>query len=234
MLARYRLPLPLGGTSNHFKTAVLRESDAWDPFNVTEDADLGMRLYRLGYRSGVITRHTLEDAPETLPVWMGQRTRWFKGWLQTWLVMMRNPLALMREMGPRGFLVFQLLIGGMLLSSLAHPLMLVFVAQWIVSLAGAGEGGLDPLSLVLFWIDGANILLSYAVFLVMGTAAMSDYERRQVRGSRIMVPVYWLMVSYGAWKAVLQLRTNPFFWDKTPHRPAKLAPWLHFSPRRHV
>lgn len=229
MLARYRLPLPLGGTSNHFKTAVLRECDAWDPFNVTEDADLGMRLYRLGYRSSVITRHTLEDAPETLPVWMRQRTRWFKGWLQTWLVMMRNPLALMRQMGLRGFLVFQLLIGGMLLSSLAHPLMLAFVVQWIVSLAVAGEDGLDPFQLVLFWIDGANILLSYAVFLVMGLSVMSDYEKRQLRGRRIMVPVYWLMVSYGAWKAVWQLRTNPFFWDKTPHKPAKLAPWLHFS-----
>nr|WP_246737908.1 glycosyltransferase family 2 protein [Rhizobium grahamii] len=71
----------------------------WDPHNVTEDADLGMRLCRLGYRCGVIDCPTYEDAPTTAKVWLNQRTRWFKGWLQTWLVMMRSPLVLLKEMG---------------------------------------------------------------------------------------------------------------------------------------
>ncbi|WP_234811131.1 glycosyltransferase family 2 protein [Xaviernesmea oryzae] len=83
MLANAGMPLPLGGTSNHFRTEALHAAGGWDPFNVTEDADLGLRLYRLGYRSGVIGRQTLEDAPTTMRVWMGQRSRWFKGWLQT-------------------------------------------------------------------------------------------------------------------------------------------------------
>src|SRR5262249_40834782 len=80
MLARRRMPVPLGGTSNHFRVAELRASGGWDPYNVTEDADLGMRLHRLGYRCGVIDCPTYEDAPATFRVWLNQRTRWFKGW----------------------------------------------------------------------------------------------------------------------------------------------------------
>ncbi|HEX5779565.1 MAG TPA: glycosyltransferase family 2 protein, partial [Xanthobacteraceae bacterium] len=121
LLARLGLPLPLGGTSNHFRTAILREVGGWDPYNVTEDADLGMRLARYGYRTGVVDSTTWEEAPVARGQWIGQRTRWFKGWAQTWIVHMRHPLRLWREMGAKGFLALQLLIGGALLSALVHP-----------------------------------------------------------------------------------------------------------------
>jgi hypothetical protein len=80
-LAAWRLPLPLGGSSNHFRTSVLREIGAWDPYNVTEDADLGMRLARFGYRTAVISSTTYEEAPALFGPWLRQRTRWFKGWM---------------------------------------------------------------------------------------------------------------------------------------------------------
>ena len=119
-LAAWRLPLPLGGSSNHFRTAVLREVGAWDPYNVTEDADLGMRLARFGYRTAVIASTTYEEAPARFGPWLRQRTRWFKGWMQTWLVHMRSPLRLARELGLPGFAVFQLLVGGTVLAALIH------------------------------------------------------------------------------------------------------------------
>ena len=81
-LATWRLPLPLGGSSNHFRVSVLREVGAWDPYNVTEDADLGMRLARFGYRTAVIPSTTYEEAPARLGPWLRQRTRWFKGWMR--------------------------------------------------------------------------------------------------------------------------------------------------------
>ncbi|MGB8110612.1 MAG: glycosyltransferase [Pseudolabrys sp.] len=93
-LAALGLPLPLGGSSNHFRTATLRKVGGWDPHNVTEDADLGMRLARFGYRSGVIPSSTYKEAPADVGRWVGQRTRWFKGWMQTWLVHMRKPYRL--------------------------------------------------------------------------------------------------------------------------------------------
>jgi cellulose synthase/poly-beta-1,6-N-acetylglucosamine synthase-like glycosyltransferase len=57
-LAALRLPFPLGGSSNHFRTGVLRKAGGWDSYNVTEDADLGIRLYRLGYRAAAIPSTT--------------------------------------------------------------------------------------------------------------------------------------------------------------------------------
>ena len=134
MLSLTGLPLPLGGTSNHFRTAELKMIGGWGPYNMTEDADLGMRLYRLGYRSRVIARPTLEEAPVLPSIWLGQRTRWFKGWLQTWLVLMRKPGRLAKEMGGPAFLVFQILVGGMLLSALNHPVVIGFITYltWLM------------------------------------------------------------------------------------------------------
>jgi cellulose synthase/poly-beta-1,6-N-acetylglucosamine synthase-like glycosyltransferase len=125
---RPSLPIPLGGTSNHFRVAALKWLMAWDPFNVTEDADLGMRLVRSGYRCAMIPSTTYEEAPRHLMSWLRQRTRWLKGYVQTWLVHMRSPRQLWRELGPLGFLGFQTVVGGTILSALVHP--------WFYVLAG--------------------------------------------------------------------------------------------------
>jgi cellulose synthase/poly-beta-1,6-N-acetylglucosamine synthase-like glycosyltransferase len=67
---------------------------AWDPFNVTEDADLGTRLARNRYRCHVLDSTTFEEAPPRLSSWFPQRTRWIKGYMQTWFVHMRQPARL--------------------------------------------------------------------------------------------------------------------------------------------
>lgn len=223
MLAHYRLPLPLGGTSNHFRTDVLKQVGGWDPFNVTEDADLGLRLFRLGYRSAVLRRQTLEDAPVRLSVWMGQRTRWFKGWVQTWLVVMRRPRRLVAEMGLRGCLTFHLMIGGMLLSSLLHPLIFVFLAQGALAMMAAPATSIPTAVLVLFCVDAFNIFGSYLTFVALGISSMTDLEKRRVGGRWMAVPLYWMMTSLAAWRAIFELRARPFFWQKTPHEPVKMG-----------
>ncbi len=119
-LARHRLPLPLGGTSNHFRTQKLREAGGWDPYNVTEDADIGYRLARNRQQIGVIAPPTWEEAPVGLGAWLNQRSRWIKGHLQTWLVLMRNPFRTIHEMGLTGFLAMQLMLGGGLLAAAVH------------------------------------------------------------------------------------------------------------------
>lgn len=219
MLARRKMPLPLGGTSNHFRADALRAAGGWDPFNVTEDADLGFRLYRLGYRSDVMARQTLEDAPTTMRVWLGQRSRWFKGWLQTWLVLMREPRRLIDVMGFPGFCIFQLMIGGMLVSSLLHPLIVVFMALGTYYLPEAPADEIPAGVLSLFIIDTINILGSYLIFLGLGRGPMIEHERRLVGWRWIGVPLYWIMTSVAAWRAVTELRSKPFFWNKTPHQP---------------
>lgn len=219
MLARRRMPLPLGGTSNHFKTAILKQVGGWDPYNVTEDADMGLRLYRLGYRSDVLTCQTLEDAPVDVSVWMAQRARWFKGWLQTWLVLMRDPVRLMREMGLPAFITFQLMVGGMLISALLHPLIFVFLWLGASALLEAPKDDL-PLGVVsLFVLDFVNILGSYLIFLGLGVGSMIDHEKRLIGWRWALVPFYWLMISVAAWRAAIELKTKPFHWNKTPHVP---------------
>lgn len=218
MLARAEMPLPLGGTSNHFRTDILRATGAWDPFNVTEDADLGLRLHRLGYRSGMLKLPTIEDAPVHFGVWLNQRTRWYKGWMQTWLVMMRAPLALTREIGFKASLSFHLIIGGMVFSSLAHPLAILLVVnatQDLMSgrpLTGADNG--------LLAIDLFNVIGGYWIFRQMGMKRMTRTERQAVGWRQLALPLYWLTLSLAAWRALPDLVTKPYFWAKTPHAPS--------------
>jgi cellulose synthase/poly-beta-1,6-N-acetylglucosamine synthase-like glycosyltransferase len=222
-LGFYRLPLPLGGTSNHFKSALLKASGGWDPYNVTEDADLGMRLCRMGYRSSTLTLPTYEDAPTEFHVWLAQRTRWYKGWLQTWLVLMRHPLRTARDMGPLSFLVFHLLVGGMLVAALSHPGLIVFITLSVLSLMQIPAPQPNVFTTMMLAMDVFNILGSYTVFFALGATPMSDREKKGMGWKWAMIPIYWLAVSYAAWKAVIELRLKPFHWNKTPHRPSRNA-----------
>lgn len=222
-LGYYRMPLPLGGTSNHFKTALLKESGGWDPYNVTEDADLGMRLCRMGYRSSTLSLPTYEDAPTEFGVWLAQRTRWYKGWLQTWLVLMREPLRTARDMGWLSFLVFQLLVGGMLIAALSHPGLIVFLTLLAISLMQVPVAQPSLFTTIMLAMDIFNILGSYAVFFALGATPMDRSEKAGVGWKWAMIPIYWMAVSLAAWKAVIELRLKPFHWNKTPHRPSRAA-----------
>ena len=132
-LERLRLPVPLGGTSNHFPRAALVEAGAWDPYNVTEDADLGIRLARHGYRTAVLASTTWEEAPPRFGIWLRQRTRWLKGWMQTYLVHTRELSRLHRDLGCAASVGFHALMGGLIVSALVHPAVLCPARRyWLV------------------------------------------------------------------------------------------------------
>ena len=210
-LAAWRMPLPLGGSSNHFRTDILHRIGAWDPYNVTEDADLGMRLARFGYRTTVIASTTYEEAPARLHPWLRQRTRWFKGWIQTWLVHMRAPRKLMRELGPRGFIVFQLLAGGSVLAALVHPL---FLIELLCEMASAQTG----VRAALATSPHAGMLLFG--YFTSGVLALTGLARRGLLNcawALLLMPLYWLLLSVAAWRAIDQLLRDPYRWEKTEH-----------------
>jgi cellulose synthase/poly-beta-1,6-N-acetylglucosamine synthase-like glycosyltransferase len=221
-LAVWRLPLPLGGSSNHFRTSVLRDIRAWDPYNVTEDADLGMRIARLGYRTAVIPSTTYEEAPARFGPWLKQRTRWCKGWMQTWLVHMRSPGQLKRDLGWLGFLVFQLLVGGTVLAALVHSL---FVAELLWELAISTVSGI-PGATAAVGLHAVTLMIGYFVSIVLG---MTGLFRRRLLGcawALIFIPVYWVLLSIAAWRALFQLMLDPYRWEKTEHglaRSSRLA-----------
>ena len=215
-LARSRLPIPLGGTSNHFRVDLLRSSGAWDPYNVTEDADLGMRLYRRGYHCDVLSLPTWEDAPVLLSDWMGQRTRWFKGWLQTWFVAMRHPALLMKDLGFSGMLIFQILVAGMLISALLHPLIAFLVWRTLDALS-SGAIPVSPVQIALLVVDMFNVVAGFVAFVMLGLRAMTGPEQRAVGWRWLGVPVYWALLFWAAWRALRDLFYRPHFWHKTPH-----------------
>ncbi len=218
-LSGNRMLVPLGGTSNHFRRAVLDEVGGWDPYNVTEDADLGMRLARFGYRTETISCPTWEAGPDTLAAWLPQRTRWFKGWMQSWLVHMRDPALLLRELGPASFVIGQILFAGMVLSALAHPFLLFTGVVLVVDLALARSSG--SWKSVLLTVDIVNIACGYLSFLLLGWQTLKVREKFGFWMVVLFTPVYWMLMSVAAWRAAWQLWRKPHLWEKTPHRPLR-------------
>lgn len=215
-LATQGLVIPLGGTSNHFRRTALLEVGGWDPFNVTEDADLGIRLSRFGYRIDVIGRGTMEDAPEDYGTWRKQRTRWIKGWIQTWLVHVRNPYDAMRELGSWRFAINQIYTVGIISSALLHPFMVGMLIALLLKLA---QAPLTSNSLILLGLDLTNILLAYLSFYILGSRTLEPTERNGY-GYFFAIPLYWMLISLSAWRAVWQLTHEPHLWEKTPHTPS--------------
>lgn len=228
---RLRLPLPLGGSSNHFRTDALRASGAWDPYNVTEDADLGLRLARLGWRSVMFPSTTREEAPAFLKAWLRQRTRWMKGWMQTWAVHMRAPLRLYRDIGLRGLVSINLLVGGNVLGALAYPCLLGTLAFKIADYAG----GHRP-ALLQDWSDCLHLAAAVSGFLVtIGTGLAGLRRRGLLRHAWVLAltPLYWMALSAAAWRALWQLICDPYKWEKTEHGLAKTHDVAH-AQRRHA
>ena len=216
MLDRFGLPIPLGGTSNHFRVSALRWLLAWDPFNVTEDADLGTRLARNGYRCSVIASTTYEEAPTRFGSWLYQRTRWLKGFVQTWIVHMRRPSALWRALGLSGFLAFQAMVGGTILSALVHPW---FYALLTAELLGGSFLALPSGLLGLpFWSLAWFVLVAgYGAAMALAGIAVRRRGLKDLSWQVALMPLYWLLVSAAAYRALWQFATAPFKWEKTEH-----------------
>lgn len=227
-----RLPIPLGGTSNHFRTEDLRKLGGWDPFNVTEDADLGVRASFHNYIVYTLDSTTYEEANSQVWNWIRQRSRWIKGYMQTWLVHMRNPLETWQKLGPRAFFGFQLLIGATPLLFLLNPIMwIVFILQIFFNV-GFMEQGVPPWE----WALTQTCFLAgnfFAIYLNM----LAVFRRKLywLTPYAMLNPVYWALHSVAAYIGLWQLLVKPFHWEKTNHglheRPDERgAGWLRFWP----
>jgi cellulose synthase/poly-beta-1,6-N-acetylglucosamine synthase-like glycosyltransferase len=213
-LAQLDAPIPLGGTSNHFRREVLLHLHAWDPFNVTEDADLGIRMRRAGYRSAVIDSVTFEEANSDFINWIKQRSRWYKGYAQTLLVHLRHPVTIYRELGFRELSLMMLFVGGTPFLALLNPLFWGLTALWWIAHpsiirdifpTGTYFAGL------ICWLAG-NFFFVYTCMM-----AVKDDAYSKLRVAAILMPVYWIMMSLAAIKAGIQLLTAPTYWEKTAH-----------------
>ncbi len=212
-IARLGLPVPLGGTTLFFRREVLEQVGAWDAHNVTEDADLGIRLARHGYRTELLDTVTEEEANCRPLAWVKQRSRWIKGYIMTWAVHMRDPARLWRDLGPRGFLGFQVLFLATLSQFLLAPLLWAF---WLVPL------GLPHPAATLLpgWALAGTAALFLATEAVNLGAGLLGLRRRGGGLSPLWLltlPLYYPLAVAASYKALWEMLWRPFYWDKTSH-----------------
>ncbi|MEM5518499.1 glycosyltransferase family 2 protein [Henriciella sp. AS95] len=209
-IARLWHPVMLGGTSNHFRRRDLIAMGAWDAWNVTEDADLGIRIGRMGGLTASISTPTYEQGPHRLGIWLAQRSRWIKGYIQSWIVAMRSPRRLMSELGLIRWITLNLMLGGALLSAVLYGPMTVIV---LLGLIVPGMSA-DLLSLGLF---GTGYFC--ALFADVMAPGRWTWSRLVAIVTR---PLYWPLHSIAAVRAIWGLAIKPSFWAKTPHTPETL------------
>ncbi len=224
-IMQLNVPIPLGGTSNHFKTSFLKKVGGWDPFNVTEDADLGIRLYKHKCRTAVIDSRTWEEANCNFGNWIRQRSRWIKGYMQTFFVHMRHPVQFSRQIGARGMVGYFAMIFGTPFLPLINPffwamlvIWVVFKPYWIESLFPG----------VLYYVAASQMIVGNFMFVYMNMVGTYFVIRdcalkKQYPFSYSMIhyglltPLYWVFMSIAAYKALFQLIVKPFYWEKTNH-----------------
>jgi cellulose synthase/poly-beta-1,6-N-acetylglucosamine synthase-like glycosyltransferase len=217
-LARPGTFVPLGGTSNHFRVEILRKVGGWDPYNVTEDCDLGARLGRENLRVAMLDSVTWEEAVPRARPWVKQRSRWVKGYLQTYLVHMRRPLLLWRELGLRGFVDFQMLVGASSLLLLINPLMWALTAAYIGSKGTPVGNFIQTLfPAPVYYLALLSLTAWNFIFFYCNVYACVRHNLLDLARYGLLVPVYWVLMSLGAWTGLISLIHNPSYWAKTEH-----------------
>ncbi len=232
-LSALGLPVALGGTTNHFRVATLRRVGGWDAWNVTEDADLGLRLARFGARVGALDSETAEEAPHEFGNWFRQRMRWQKGWMQTFIVHTRQPRRYFREMGWKNGIAGLTLVAGTVSTCLFGPFLLA-EALWRGVEQAAGESPVSRLADVFTYV---LMLMGAQALALPALVAMRKRGLRAYGRALLLMPVYYALVTAATWAALYELIARPFHWHKTAHgrarpQPARIAApsapgWTH-------
>jgi cellulose synthase/poly-beta-1,6-N-acetylglucosamine synthase-like glycosyltransferase len=210
---RMGLVVPLGGTTVFLRRSVLEEVGAWDAHNVTEDAELGLRLTRAGYATEIVETTTFEEANAAALPWIKQRSRWLKGYLMTWGAAMRRPAVLLEELGAWRFWWMQIQFGGAVLGFLTAPLLWSFMLKPF--------GVWHPMDVVLSPF-AYGVLATVMVTGLVGSVAISIHacraaHLRHLRPISPLVEPYYLFGTVAAWIGLFELMARPFFWAKTTH-----------------
>jgi cellulose synthase/poly-beta-1,6-N-acetylglucosamine synthase-like glycosyltransferase len=212
-------PMPLGGTSTHFRTADIRAVGGWDAWNVTEDCELGMRLAAAGYESRTLDSVTWEEAVPSLGRWVRQRSRWVKGFAQTALVLTRAPVRTGTALGWRRYLAALATVGGVPFVLAAQVVFWALLWTYV----GLRTNGVDVSSIEaifpepLLSLGMISLLVGNFCVLLAHVSVVYQQQRFELVRYALFIPAYWLLLSIGAWRGIAQLVSRPHFWEKTTH-----------------
>lgn len=206
-------PIPLGGTSNHFRTEHLHELKGWDPFNVTEDADLGMRISKAGYKTAIIDSVTMEEANSQIKNWFNQRSRWIKGYMQTYCVHMQTPT----DFKFSDFVIFNLVVGGKILSALINPIMWLMTIAYFSSRTMWGPFISSLYLQPILYLGGFTLIIGNFIYAYIFMIGVAERKQWSLVKYGLLSPFYWLIISSAAYYAIWELIIRPFHWNKTKH-----------------
>jgi cellulose synthase/poly-beta-1,6-N-acetylglucosamine synthase-like glycosyltransferase len=214
--------LPLSGHSTHFRSNVLAKVGAWDPYNLTEDCDIGIRLFRKGYRTDIIDSHSTEEATSTVGAWIAQRSRWMKGFIQTSIVHLRHPIRLKKELGSwTKFAIFLIVVPGSVLMNILNLFYWALLGMWVFT-RSAEIQALFPgpvLYVSIFCFAVGNFL-----FMYLNLLGLYRRQRYGLVKYGLLFFFYWLMLGYAAVRACVHLIAKPYQWEKTKHGKHLLLP----------
>lgn len=210
-------PIPLGGTSNHFRKDKISELKGWDPFNVTEDCDLGMRLVKKGYKTAILDSNTMEEANSRPLNWYKQRTRWIKGYIQTYLVHMRKPSEFITDLKNPNIITFQLVVGGKILSMFVNPLMWILTISYFVFRSTIGSTIESFFPTNIFYLSIFSLIFGNFLYMYYYMIGCVKRNFDDIMKYSIFIPIYWLGMSIAAFGAVWSFIFTPHYWAKTKH-----------------
>jgi len=216
-------PIPLGGTSNHFRTQDLKQLKGWDSFNVTEDCDLGIRLAKLGFNTAIIDSITHEEANSSLLNWYFQRTRWIKGYIQTYFLHTRSDKKLHHRRIDLHVIFVQLIIGGKVLSMFINPFFWSLTLLYVIFREHLGSIIDSYFPTPILYISVFSLFIGNFLYIYYYSLACVKSGHDQLVKYTFLIPFYWLAISLAAIKAVIEFITNPHYWSKTKHG-------LHINP----
>lgn len=210
-------PIPLGGTSNFFRTKDISDVEGWDAFNVCEDCDLGLRLYKRGHNTALFNSTTHEEANSNLNSWIKQRSHWIKGYIQGFFVHIRSPKGFMRSIKEPHFFTFLLIVGGKTLSVFINPFLWLITISYFLFRPILGPFIESFYPAPIFYIGLFTLLVGNFIYMynyMLGSARRGNWHLVEVS---YLVPFYWLLMSFAAWKALYQIIVKPYYWEKTTH-----------------
>ena len=219
-LSQNNYPLPLGGTSNHFRTDALKSLKGWDIYNLAEDAELGIRLAINGYKTETIDSYTAEESPVTIWAWIKQRSRWLKGFIQTYLLYLQKGNNLTEKIGARkSFISMHFMLGLSTLSLLITPIMAIF-GLLVVNGYTSIDNEINILILTCAGLSAVLWIVSN-VYQSIKTIKSSTFLKNMSTLKKIILivtfPTYFILHTIAALYAVLDLIRRPFYWSKTKH-----------------
>ncbi|MBI4134887.1 MAG: glycosyltransferase [Candidatus Sungbacteria bacterium] len=214
-LWRLGFPIPLSGHSTHVRTDVLKRVGAWDPYNVTEDCDLGMRFYRGGFKTAIINSLSREEATPTLKAWIMQRTRWMKGFIQTSIVHLRHPLRTKNEFGGwKNFFAFLLTVPGTVAVNISNLLYWLMLAAWVATHAKVIQVFFPT---PILYVSVTSFILGNLIFTYLNLIGLYQRGKYQAVKYSALSPLYWIILATATVRAAIQIVTKPHHWEKTTH-----------------